>query len=129
MDEVDYLSSTFLRVCFMVAKKSARGQFSIINTNQFVEDLLITSGLENIARIELRKQEEKIFPPRPEFAKTARINSLEEYKRIYDESIHNKEKFWGEEAKKNIEWFAPFEKVLEWDLPLWLPSRAFGCLG
>ena len=117
MEEVDYLSSSFLRVCFMAAKKTGKNYFSIINTDQFVKDLLTTSGLETIARIKLKKQDEKVFAPPAEFIKTARINSLEEYRRIYDESINNNEKFWREEAEKNIEWFAPFEKVLEWDLP------------
>jgi acetyl-CoA synthetase len=117
MEDVTYLSSSFLRVCFMAAKKVNKNCFSIINTNQFIKDLLITSGMENIARIEMTKQVALCFEPSPEFVKSAHINSFEEYKRIYDLSINDNENFWAGQAKSNLEWFEPFKKTLEWELP------------
>lgn len=117
MVSVDYIASAFLRVCFMAAKKVARNSFSIINTNQFVKDLLITAGLENIANIELLKTDEKVFPPSIDFSKNANIKSFDEYKKMYEESIENNECFWEKQANENIEWFEGFNKVLEWDLP------------
>ncbi len=123
MEEVVYLASAFLRVCFTAAKRVERGCFSIIRTNQFVKDLLITSGLENIARIELLKQEEKVFEPPADFVGKARINSLESYQQLYHDSIHDNENFWASHAREELSWFKPFTTVLEWNLP---DARWFG---
>jgi acetyl-CoA synthetase len=134
MEDVIYISSAFLRVCFKAAKKVDKNCFSILNTNQFVKDLLITSGLENIARIELKKQEEQVFDPSPEFVAGARISSFESYKLLYDASISDNENFWAEQAKSHLNWFEPFKKTLEWDLPYakWFSggklNASFNCL-
>ena len=93
MEDVIYLASAFLRVCLIAAKKVDKNAFSIVNTNQFVKDLLITSGLENIAKIELKRQEEQVFEPSSEFVNGAHINSFEVYKRIYETSINENENF------------------------------------
>ncbi len=117
MEDVIYLSSSFLRVCMIAAKKVEKNLFSIIKTNQFVKDLLLTAGMENIAIIELKKQVEQIFEPLEDFVNTAHINSFEAYKNLYKSSIDDNENFWSEQAKTNIEWFEPFTKTLEWELP------------
>ena len=117
MKDVVYLASSFLRVCLIAAKKVDKNAFSIVNTNQFVKDLLITSGMENIARIELKRQEELVFEPSPEFVNSAHINSFETYKKIYQESIDDHENFWAKEARNNLVWFEPFHQTLEWNLP------------
>ncbi len=57
---------------------------------------------------------DKLFPPPPEFAKAARISSLDEYRRIYERSIEDPEGFWAEVAQR-IEWRKPFTKVLDHD--------------
>jgi len=36
------------------------------------------------------------------FGKTAHINSMEEYKRLYRRSIENPDEFWAEQAKTGI---------------------------
>ena len=117
MEDVIYLSSSFLRVCMIAAKKVEKNLFSIIKTNQFVKDLLLTAGMENIAIIELKKHVEQIFEPTEDFVNTAHINSFEAYKNLYKSSIDDNENFWSEQAKTNIEWFEPFTKTLEWELP------------
>ena len=117
MEDVIYLSSSFLRVCMIAAKKVEKNLFSIIKTNQIVKDLIITAGMENIAIIELKKQVEQIFEPLEDFVNTAHINSFEAYKNLYKSSIDDNENFWSEQAKTNIEWFEPFTKTLEWELP------------
>jgi acetyl-CoA synthetase len=117
MKDVIYLASSFLRVCLLAAKKVEKNAFSIIDTNQFVKDLLITSGMENIARIELKKQEEQVFEPSPVFVSSAHINSFEAYRSMYQSSIDDSENFWEEQAKSNLEWFEPFTRTLEWNLP------------
>ena len=116
MEHVTYLSSSFLRVCVMAAKRVGPNSFSITNTNQFVKDLLITSGLDHIARIELKAQQQQVFEPSPEFAAAAHINSFAAYQRRYAESVNDTETFWAEQAK-SLAWFEPFTKTLEWNLP------------
>jgi acetyl-CoA synthetase len=61
-------------------------------------------------------QETRKFEPAPEFCAKAHIKSLEDYERIYKESIDDPEKFWGRVAKE-LHWFKPWNKVLEWDCP------------
>ncbi|HUO61270.1 MAG TPA: AMP-binding protein, partial [Candidatus Acidoferrales bacterium] len=68
------------------------------------------------ANIDSILQENRVFPPSAEFAASAHIKSLEDYERIYKESIEDPEKFWGSIAKE-LHWFKPWDKVLEWDAP------------
>ena len=62
-------------------------------------------------------QEGRVFAPPPEFARHAWIQSLEEYRRAYAESIANPEGFWGGMARNELQWVKPFERVLEWEEP------------
>jgi len=43
------------------------------------------------------------------------INSSEDYKRIYDESVNHPEKFWNDLAKDNFKWQKHWDSVLNWD--------------
>jgi acetyl-CoA synthetase len=61
--------------------------------------------------------EDRVFPPPKEFARLARIKSLAEYRKLYDESIRAPEKFWARQAKEELVWFTPWRKVLEWKVP------------
>ncbi len=61
-------------------------------------------------------QEQRKFEPSAEFQKKAHIKSLEEYERLYKESVEQPEKFWGEVANE-LHWFKPWDKVLEWNAP------------
>jgi acetyl-CoA synthetase len=57
--------------------------------------------------------ENRIFDPKevnPEYAKTGM--SIDEYKKLYKQSIEDMEGFWGEQAK-SIDWFKPYDKVWE----------------
>ena len=49
-------------------------------------------------------------------AQQAHIKSLEEYERMYRESIEEPEEFWAEIAEE-LHWFKPWDKVLEWNAP------------
>ncbi|MCX7999602.1 MAG: AMP-binding protein, partial [Leptospiraceae bacterium] len=57
---------------------------------------------------------EKIYQPSKEFIDKANIN-LKTYQKMYQESIKNPEKFWGNLAKERLTWFKPFTKVLTHD--------------
>ena len=61
-------------------------------------------------------QEQRVFPPPPEFARAAHVRSLEEYRSLYRESIDDPEAFWGKMAEK-LHWFKKWETVLEWKAP------------
>ncbi|MFW9998809.1 MAG: acetate--CoA ligase [Candidatus Hodarchaeota archaeon] len=56
----------------------------------------------------------------PEFAKTGM--SLEEYQKLYKQSIEDIEGFWDEQAK-SIDWFKPYDKV--WEKTELFPGKWF----
>jgi acetyl-CoA synthetase len=58
----------------------------------------------------------RIFPPPTDFAAKAHVKSLEEYESLYRRSVEDPEGFWAEAAKE-LDWFAPWTKVLDWQLP------------
>lgn len=47
----------------------------------------------------------------------ANMTSDDEYHKLYKQSVENPEKFWGEQARKELTWFKPFTKTLEWKKP------------
>jgi acetyl-CoA synthetase len=61
-------------------------------------------------------QEDRVFPPSAEFSKRARIGSLEEYRRLYDEAARDPEGFWKPRADA-LPWMTPYTKVLDWQPP------------
>ncbi len=58
-------------------------------------------------------EEKRVFPPAKEFSAKAHIKSLDEYRKIYQKSIQEPDKFWGEQAQ-NLEWFKKWDKVLDY---------------
>lgn len=61
-------------------------------------------------------KEERLFPPSAEFAAKARISSMEQYQKMWDEASRDIEAFWNKFASE-LHWFKPYEKVLEWNEP------------
>ncbi len=61
-------------------------------------------------------RESRLFAPPPAFVEEARIKSMEEYERLWQEAAADLEGFWGKLAEE-LHWFQPFEKVLEWNPP------------
>ena len=66
--------------------------------------------------IESHLKENRVFKPSRDFAKQARISSLEQYRRMYRESLRRPEKFWAREARE-LHWQKPWKKVLQWKAP------------
>jgi len=66
--------------------------------------------------IESHLIEKRVFKPPQHFAKKARIKNLDQYRRMYRESINQPAKFWAREASELV-WRAPWKKVLEWKAP------------
>ena len=66
--------------------------------------------------IETHLQEKRVFKPSKEFSKQARVSSMAEYKRLYQESIDKPNTFWAKEAKE-LSWQKKWTKVLNWKAP------------
>jgi len=66
--------------------------------------------------LESTLREDRVFPPPPEFAARAHIQSLEQYEALYARSIADPESFWAEAASE-LHWFEKWSKVLDWNLP------------
>jgi acetyl-CoA synthetase len=66
--------------------------------------------------IESHLVEKRVFKPSKAFAKAARIKSLEQYHRMYRESIKNPAKFWAREANELV-WQKRWKSVLKWKAP------------
>ena len=49
--EVDYISSSFIRICVSVAKQTGPGQFSIAHCQPFIKKTFKISGLDDILNV------------------------------------------------------------------------------
>jgi len=91
-----------------------------INIRVFLHCLVWTTVLLGVFRKrEIRKMapENAVgrFSPSDEYRKRSYIKSEAEYKKIYNESITNPEKFWAEQAE-SIDWFSKdWKKVFDWN--------------
>ncbi len=61
--------------------------------------------------------EERLFPPSPEFSAKARIGSMREYQQLYDRAAENPVEFWSELARKELHWFQDFDQGMVWNEP------------
>jgi len=68
------------------------------------------------SHIESTLVENRVFKPAKAFASKARIKSMAQYKKMWNESIKNPEKFFAREAKE-LTWQKPWKKVLDWKVP------------
>jgi acetyl-CoA synthetase len=68
------------------------------------------------SHIESTLVENRVFKPAKAFASKARIKSMAQYKKMWNESIKNPEKFFAREAKE-LTWQKPWKKVLDWKEP------------
>src|SRR4029453_15731139 len=66
--------------------------------------------------IESHLVEKRVFKPSKDFAKSARIKSLKQYRRMHRESMRQPAKFWAREASELV-WRERWKKVLEWKAP------------
>jgi len=117
LDKVTFVSSFFLRVCFVALKLIEKGNFSIVNASQQVNTILKMSGLEKVTNIINKEEHVKGIKPFPKFVETATINNYKNFIETHKYSIEHPDKFWKEEAEKTIEWIKPFETVSKWELP------------
>ena len=68
-------------------------------------------------QIDTVMHEARQFPPSPEFAAGARIKSMEEYQKLWDDAKQDPPAFWDKLAKQELHWFTPYNEVLKWNEP------------
>jgi acetyl-CoA synthetase len=66
--------------------------------------------------IESHLVEKRVFKPSRDFAKKARIHSMEQYRKMWKESVAKPEKFFAREASELL-WQKKWTKVLQWKCP------------
>src|SRR5438067_2274214 len=59
---------------------------------------------------------DSLFPPPKSFSKASAVRSRQEYMRLYAAAQRSPEQFWGAQAKQ-LDWFTPWNKVLDWSQP------------
>ncbi|MBI5345268.1 MAG: acetate--CoA ligase, partial [Deltaproteobacteria bacterium] len=65
--------------------------------------------------IEVLTHEKRLFPPPDYFKKNAYIKGIEEYERLYKESITDMEGFWSRMAEESLDWDRRWDKAALWD--------------
>ena len=73
----------------------------------------------------------KIYPIKDSFSANAHI-SESQYTEMYNRSITDPKGFWSEQAEDFIDWFKPWDNVLEWDYlwrKLWLGRKSWSRSG
>jgi acetyl-CoA synthetase len=65
------------------------------------------------ATIESVLQEDRLFPPSPEFARQANVSGIAAYQALCDEAARDFEGFWARLAREHVLWKKPFVKVLD----------------
>ena len=63
--------------------------------------------------IESVLQEQRVFEPPADTSAKARIGSLDDYRKLYQESIDSPEEFWAREAGE-LQWQEPWTQVVDW---------------
>lgn len=56
------------------------------------------------------KEKQKKYYPLASLAKNARVASMDDYKKMWKESVEDPNTFWGKEAEM-VDWFEPYTKV------------------
>ncbi|HUR50135.1 MAG TPA: AMP-binding protein, partial [Acidimicrobiales bacterium] len=57
--------------------------------------------------------EDRTFPPSAEFKKSALVTDVA----MYEEARADWQGFWARQATELLDWFEPWDTLLEWDLP------------
>jgi len=70
-----------------------------------------------MSAIESVLQESRLFPPSPEFSQAAHISSEQQYQQMWQQGKDDPATFWGDLARSELDWFKPFETVMEGKMP------------
>ena len=122
LEKTDFVSSVFLRVVLMMAKRVKPGHFEVVKANPFVKDLFRSSGLDQLLKasdggIDSVMQESRVFMAPEGFSAAAHLKTADEYRSLYRRSIDDPDGFWGEQAGKHLLWDKRWDRVCEWKAP------------
>jgi acetyl-CoA synthetase len=67
--------------------------------------------------IESVLQEDRRFPPPPEFTSQAHIRGEEQYLQMWTRAKDDPAGFWGDLAKSELHWFQPFDRACDGKMP------------
>jgi acetyl-CoA synthetase len=59
----------------------------------------------------------KTYPPHAHVTHRANVKGMEGYSELYERAKSDPEGFWSDLAKKELHWYTPFSKGLEWNPP------------
>ncbi|HZR69369.1 MAG TPA: acetate--CoA ligase [Burkholderiales bacterium] len=65
------------------------------------------------AHIESVLQEDRLFPPSPDFVKQANVSGMAAYQALCDEAERDFAGFWGRLAREHLDWHKPFTRILD----------------
>ncbi len=66
------------------------------------------------AKVQLKE----VYPVPEKVQKTAYINSMDQYKKLWKRSVEDPEGFWSEIASEYVEWFKKWDKVEEYNFDI-----------
>ncbi|MGQ9686948.1 MAG: acetyl-coenzyme A synthetase N-terminal domain-containing protein, partial [Thiobacillaceae bacterium] len=66
-----------------------------------------------MSNIESILQENRVFPPSPEFVAQANVAGMDAYRALCAKAEADYEGFWGELARAHIHWHKPFTQVMD----------------
>ncbi len=78
---------------------------------------LFSMSSDSSNTIESVLQEQRVFLPPKALADKARIGNLTVYKDMVQKAKDDPDSFWGDLARKELKWFKPFDRVLDWSNP------------
>jgi len=58
-----------------------------------------------------------LYPPPADFARQARVPSMDAYRELCRRAAESPEDFWGDLAEKELSWFQKWSSVFEWNPP------------
>ncbi|HRS88036.1 MAG TPA: AMP-binding protein, partial [Syntrophales bacterium] len=67
---------------------------------------------------EAKVQLKEVYPVPEKIKKMAYISGREAYDKLWKRSIEEPEAFWAEIAKEYVEWFKPFDKVMDYNFDI-----------
>ncbi|MCM1983639.1 acetate--CoA ligase [Lyngbya confervoides] len=67
--------------------------------------------------IESVLQENRTFAPPTALAQAAHVSSMAQYEELYEKAKADPAGFWAELAEQELDWFKPWDKVLDWQPP------------
>jgi acetyl-CoA synthetase len=68
-----------------------------------------------ILKIMAELETASVIVPSEEFKSKAYVKNMDEYKRLYENSIKDPEGFWGKLAEEHLSWFQKWTKVRDYD--------------